>query len=282
MTSRTACVVGWPVSHSRSPLIHGHWLQSMGIEGSYVRMPVEPGGEVAFLARVAAGEFCGCNVTLPHKETFFAALSHVDHHARRLGVVNTVYRRNGRLHGTSTDGAGFLASVADSVPGWSAKGRKAVMFGAGGAARAIVGALLEGGAAEIAVVNRTGANAERLQADFGERIMPTAPEDVASALVGATLLVNTTSLGMKGQPPLEVNLGGLAREAVVADIVYVPLETALVLQAKARGHPVVPGLGMLLHQAVPGFELWFGRRPEVTLELRDLVARDIDPSWRRP
>ena len=281
MSTRRAAVIGWPVSHSRSPLIHGHWLKELGIAGTYERIAVEPGAVPEFFARITAGEFNGCNVTLPHKEAAFCAVAHADERARRLGVVNTVHFRDGELHGTSTDGVGFLQSLEASVPMLRFAGAKVVMLGAGGAARAIAGALLEEGIAELHAVNRTPENAQRLARDFGPRIRPAGTADLDDLLDGATLLVNTTSLGMKGQPPLEINLDRLPRHAAVADIVYVPLETPLIRAARARGNPVSPGLGMLLHQAVEGFALWFGRRPMVTDELHDLVARDIDPTYIR-
>ncbi len=279
--TRKACVIGWPIGHSRSPLIHGYWLKRYGIAGSYERIPVKPEELSDFFARLARQGFAGCNVTLPHKEAAFRAVRTADAATSRLGVVNTVFERNGELWGTSTDGEGFLASLAASLPGWRVKDRTVVILGAGGATRAIVGALVDGGSARIIIANRTRARAEELKRDFGPGIEPRDWAEAPGVLGSADLLINTSSLGMMGQPPLAIDLGNLPKSAVVTDIVYTPLETDLLKRARARGNEVVPGLGMLLHQAVRGFELWFGIRPEVTAELYDLVAADIDPGYRR-
>ncbi|MGE3877190.1 MAG: shikimate dehydrogenase [Parvibaculaceae bacterium] len=279
--TRKACVIGWPIAHSRSPLIHGYWLKRYGIDGSYERIAVPPAELPDFLGSLADKAYAGCNVTLPHKEGAFRAVHIADEATRRLGVVNTVFLRDGGLWGTSTDGEGFLANLTAHVPDWRAKDRTIVILGAGGAARAIVGALLDAGSRRLLVANRTPARAEELRRGFGSRVEPRDWRDVGKLLEDADLLVNTTSLGMTGQPPLALDLTRLPRSAIVTDIVYTPLETALLAEARARGNVVVPGLGMLLHQAVRGFELWFGRRPEVTRELHDLVARDIDPGFER-
>jgi shikimate dehydrogenase len=279
--TRKACVIGWPISHSRSPLIHGFWLERYGIDGSYERIAVAPDELSDFLNRLGERGYAGCNVTLPHKEGAFRAVRIADDATARLGVVNTVFHRNGELWGTSTDGEGFLANLSDHVPGWQARDRSIAVLGAGGAARAIVGALVDAGSRRLMVVNRSLARAEELRRDFGPSVEPRQWTQAAKALEDADLLVNTTSLGMSGQPPLLLDLDPLPKSAVVADIVYTPLETQLVRCARARGNRVAPGLGMLLHQAVRGFELWFGRRPEVTPELHDLVARDIDPGFKR-
>jgi shikimate dehydrogenase len=279
--TRKACVIGWPISHSRSPLIHGHWLKRYGIAGSYERVPVTPEDLPEFFARLRDNGFIGCNVTLPHKEAAFRTVRTADEATRRLGVVNTVFERDGELWGTSTDGEGFVASLAGDLPGWQAKNKTVVILGAGGATRAIVGALIDAGAHRILIANRTRAKAEELKHDFGSPVEPRDWIDAARILEDANLLVNATSLGMTGQPPLAIDLERLPKTAVVTDIVYAPLETDLLKHAKARGNSTVPGLGMLLHQAVRGFELWFGTRPEVTPELYDLVARDIDPDYRR-
>jgi shikimate dehydrogenase len=279
--TRKACVIGWPISHSRSPLIHGYWIQRYGIDGSYERIGVPPDELSGFLSRLVERGYAGCNVTLPHKEAAFRAVRSADDATTRLGVVNTVFHRDGKLWGTSTDGEGFLANLCDHVPGWRAEHRSIVILGAGGAARAIVGALLDAGSRRLAVVNRSRERAEELRRGFGARIEPGQWREVTKILEDADLLVNTTSLGMTGQPPLLLGLDSLPKSTVVADIVYTPLETDLLRRARARGNPVAPGLGMLLHQAVRGFELWFGQRPEVTPQLHDLVARDIDPGFRR-
>lgn len=279
--TRKACVIGWPISHSRSPIIHGYWLKRYGIAGTYERVPVKPEDLPGFFARLRDNGFVGCNVTLPHKEAAFRAVRTADEATRRLGVVNTVFERDGELCGTNTDGEGFLASLAGDLPGWQAKDKTVMILGAGGATRAIVGALIDRDAKRILIVNRTRARAEELKHDFGPRVEPKDWSEVARSLEDADLLVNTTSLGMTGQPPLTLDLETLPKTAVVTDVVYAPLETDLLKRARARGNPTVPGLGMLLHQAVRGFELWFGTRPEVTPELYDLVARDIDPDYRR-
>jgi shikimate dehydrogenase len=279
--TRKACVIGWPISHSRSPLIHGYWLERYGIDGFYERIAVPPDELPDFLSRLAERGYAGCNVTLPHKEGAFRAVRSADEATTRLGVVNTVFHRNGELWGTSTDGEGFLANLSSHVPDWRARDRGIAILGAGGAARAIVGALLDAGSRRLVIVNRSLARAEELRRDFGQRIEPRDWTEVVEVLEDVELLVNTTSLGMIGQPPLPLELDPLPQSAVVADIVYTPLETDLLRRARARGNLVVPGLGMLLHQAVRGFELWFGRRPEVTPELHDLVARDIDPGFKR-
>jgi len=279
--TRKACVIGWPISHSRSPLIHGYWLKRYGIAGSYERLPVRPEELPAFFSSLMANGLAGCNVTLPHKEAAFRAVRTADAATARLGVVNTVFARDGELWGTSTDGEGFLASLAAGHPGWRAAGQNVVILGAGGATRAVVGALLDAGAGRLRIANRTRAKAEELRRDFGCRVEPHDWTEASDLLRHADLVINTTSLGMTGQPALEIDLGNLPSTALVTDIVYTPLETDLLKRAKARGNPIVPGLGMLLHQAVRGFELWFGTRPEVTDDLYGLVARDIDPGYWR-
>lgn len=276
-----ACVIGWPISHSRSPLIHGYWLRQHGIDGSFTRQPVEPSGLGEFLNSLEAAGYAGCNVTIPHKENAYGLVTPADETTRRLGAVNTVYVKEGQTFGTNTDGEGFLNSLRQSLPHFSLQGSRAVVLGAGGASLAIVNALLEQGASEVAVANRTPEKAEALRRRFGPRIRPVAWERAVDELSDSSLLVNTTSLGMKGQPDLILDLSRLPSSAVVTDIVYTRLRTKLLVDAAARGNPVVEGLGMLLHQAVRGFSLWFGTRPEVTSDLHDLVARDIDPGYRR-
>jgi shikimate dehydrogenase len=278
--TRKACVIGWPISHSRSPLIHGYWLKHYGVDGTYERIAVPPAELSAFLSSLADRAYAGCNVTLPHKEDAFRAVRIADDATLRLRVVNTVFHRDGELWGTSTDGEGFLANLAAHAPDWRAEDRTGVVLGAGGAARAIVGALLDAGIGRLMVANRTLARAEELRRDFGSRIQPHAWRDAEKLLENADLLVNTTSLGMAGQAPLRLDLAHLPRSSIVTDIVYTPLETDLLARSRIRGNVVVPGLGMLLHQAVRGFELWFGCRPEVTQELHVVVARDIDPGFK--
>ena len=270
--TRLAGIMGWPVAHSLSPRLHGFWLNEYGIDGAYVPLPVRPERLSAALEALPDLGFSGCNLTVPHKEAALAVLDEVDPQARRIGAVNTVrVRADGSLHGWNTDVEGYAQSLGAALPGWSLAGRSAAVIGAGGAARAVIAALIEMGAAEIRLVNRTPGRAEELARMLGGPIRIEPWERRSRALEGAGLLVNTTTLGMSGQPQLEIDLGPLPREAVVSDIVYAPLETPLLAAARARGHPAVDGLGMLLHQAVPGFEAWFGRRPEVTPALRQFV-----------
>ncbi len=276
-----ACVIGWPISHSRSPLIHGYWLKQHGIDGTYTRQPVEPGVLSRFIAELQAAGYAGCNVTLPHKEAVFDLVTPADEATERLGAVNTVFVQNGTVLGTNTDGEGFINSLRQGAPGLSLAGTRAVVLGAGGASLAVVNAILEQGVSEIAVANRTLGKAEELRRRFGSRIAPVAWSSAADELGECSLLVNTTSLGMKGQPELQLDLTRLPDQAVVTDIVYTPLRTRLLEAAAARGNPVVEGLGMLLHQAVRGFSLWFGVTPVVNGALHDLVARDIDPGYRQ-
>jgi shikimate dehydrogenase len=276
-----ACVIGWPISHSRSPLIHGYWLKQHGIDGSYTRQPVESAALDGFISGLGASGYAGCNVTIPHKESVYRLVIPADETTERLGAVNTVFRSNNKTYGTNTDGEGFIASLYQSVPGLDLKDTQAVVLGAGGASLAVVNALLEQGAAKIVVANRTEEKSQELRERFGHRIKPIALSTAKDRLAECSLLVNTTSLGMKGQPELELDLSRLNIDAVVTDIVYTPLRTPLLEQALERGNPIVEGLGMLLHQAVRGFSLWFGVTPLVTEDLYDLVARDIDPDYRR-
>jgi shikimate dehydrogenase len=272
---RRACVVGWPVAHSRSPLIHGYWLKHYGVEGSYGREAVAPENLPSFIGRLAQLGYVGCNVTLPHKEAVFDLVEVQDKTTKRIGAVNTVYAEGGRTLGFNSDAYGFVAHIRAVLPEWRTAGARVLILGAGGAARAIVAGLLGEGVDHIAIANRTEARADDLARHFGDRVTALAWPAIPRQLPACSLLVNTTSLGMAGQPPLGIDLEGLPRDATVADIVYVPLETELLRQARQRGHPVVDGLGMLLHQAVPGFEVWFGVRPEVTPELRALIEADL-------
>jgi len=269
--ARTAGVLGWPVAHSRSPRLHGLWLQRHGIDGAYLPLPVRPERFADAVRALADLGFRGANVTIPHKEAAFAVCDHIADSARRAGAVNTLVFRDGRIEGSNTDGFGFLENLRAGAPGWRPESGPAVLLGAGGAARAIAAALLDAGCPRLTLVNRTPARAEALARALG------GPVSVADhpALEDAALLVNTTSLGMAGHPPLELDLSPLPAGAVVADIVYVPLETGLLASARARGLRAVDGLGMLLHQARPGFSAWFGVEPVVDQELRDFVAADI-------
>ncbi len=271
--ARLAGVLGWPVSHSRSPRLHGHWLETLGIDGAYVPLPVHPDRFAGAVRALADLGFRGANVTIPHKQAAFEVCDIVDATARRAGAVNTLVFRDGRIEGSNTDGYGFVESVRQQAPEWTPAAGPAVLLGAGGAARAIAATLLDGGCPRLTLVNRSRARAEALAADLGGVVV------VAERppLHDAALLVNTTSLGMHGQPGLEIDLAPLPSGAVVADIVYVPLETPLLAAARARGLAAVDGLGMLLHQARPGFEAWFGHRPDVDATLRAVVAADIPP-----
>ena len=272
--ARLAGILGWPVAHSRSPRLHGLWLQRHGIDGSYVPLPVAPEAFASAVRGLVALGFRGANVTIPHKEAAFAVCDEVDATARRMGAVNTLVFRDGRILGSNTDGFGFLENIRQQVPGWQAAAGPAVLLGAGGSARAITVALLEAGCPDVVLVNRTPARAEALAREVG------GPVTVAATppLGRAALLVNTTSLGMQGQPPLEIDLAPLPASAVVADIVYVPLQTPLLAAARARGLRAVGGLGMLLHQARPGFLHWFGVDPLVDAELEAFVGGDIPAS----
>lgn len=269
--SRLAGVLGWPVSHSRSPRLHGFWLDRHGIDGAYLPLPVRPERfDGAVRALVDLG-FAGANVTLPHKEAAFALCDEVSVVARRAGSVNTLLFRDGRIHGTSTDGYGCLEAIREQAPGWRAEAGPAVILGAGGAVRAVAAALLDAGCPRLTLVNRTPARAEQIARELGGPVQVAAMPPLADA----ALLINGTSLGMQGEPPLDIDLAPLPDQAVVQDMVYVPLETPLLAAARARGLRAVDGLGMLLHQARPGFEAWFGVAPQVDEELRDFVFQDL-------
>lgn len=267
--ARVAGVMGWPVGHSRSPRLHGWWLERYGIDGAYIPLAVPPDRVAEAIRALPALGLRGANVTVPHKEMALRTVDHVDPVARRIGAVNTiVVRADGSLEGRNTDAAGFLANLRDGAPAWRAESGPAAVAGAGGAARAVVAALIDAGVPEVRLFNRSADKARALAADIGGPVTVVPWSARAEALAGAALLVNTTSLGMTGQPALDLDPAGLPSAAVVTDIVYTPLETPLLAAARARGNVVVDGLGMLLHQAVPGFEAWFGVRPEVTPELR--------------
>jgi shikimate dehydrogenase len=275
---RAACVIGWPVEHSRSPLIHNYWLKRYGIDGEYRRELVPREEFASFVRSLPVRGYVGANVTVPHKEAAFA-LSEVDESARTVGAVNTLWFEGGVLRSTNTDIEGFLANLDVCVPHWERNKSHAVVLGAGGAARGVIRGLLARGLAQIAVANRTLARAEAMRQTFGERVRPIRWEDISAALPAAALLVNTTTLGMKGQPALAIDVRRLHDRAIVADLVYVPVLTPLLAAAKERGLRTADGLGMLLHQAVRGFALWFGKTPEVTAELRALIAADLaDPT----
>lgn len=270
-----AGISGWPVKHSRSPRIHNFWLKKYKINGVYVPFPVEPSRALeAFRALPALG-ITGLNVTVPNKEKAYQAMDEVDPMAKRLKAVNTITVRNGLLYGTNTDAFGFQEALREKLPKWGAKASPAVVLGAGGAARSIVAALQEEGVSDISIVNRTTQRAAALCKDLGGRLTPVVWNNREKALQDAKLLVNTTTLGMNGQPALSIDLAALHPDAMVCDIVYTPIETLLLAQARERGILGVDGLGMLLHQARPGFKAWFGPDPEVDETLRDHVLADL-------
>ena len=270
-----AGVVGWPVDHSRSPTIHRHWLKELGLPGSYERFAVRPGEFRPFASQIGQDDLVGANVTAPHKEAAYRFCDRRTPIAEALGAVNTLWRQDGLLWGDNTDVAGFQANMDESAPGWAARAKLAVVIGAGGAARAVIYALKSRGFKRIAVVNRTRGRAEALAAHFGGPAEATSWGDLWAELREADLLVNTSLLGMAGQPPLAVDLSPLPDRAVVADIIYVPLRTPLIEAARARRLRAAEGLGMLLHQAAPGFARWFGVRPTVTPALRALVEAEV-------
>jgi shikimate dehydrogenase len=273
--ARAACVVGWPIEHSRSPLIHNYWLKHYRIAGAYRREAVPPDQFRTFVQSLAARGYVGANVTVPHKEAALA-WSQPDDRARAVGAANTLWL-DGVLRSTNTDVEGFLDNLDACAPGWEQNLGKAVVLGAGGAGRAVVYALLERGVGRVVVANRTLQRAADLRERFGARVHPIGWDERNGELDDTGLLVNTTTLGMGDQPELVLDVGRLPGHALVADLVYVPLITPLVRAAKARELRTADGLGMLLHQAVRGFLLWFGKKPEVTAELRELVEADISP-----
>ncbi|MBN9315952.1 MAG: shikimate dehydrogenase [Devosia sp.] len=273
---KKAFVIGHPIKHSRSPLIHGTWIAEHRIDGSYEAIDVAPEALPAFVDSIRAGAFVGGNVTIPHKEAVFALCDSVDPLARTIGAVNTlVAQPEGRIHGFNTDYMGFLGNLDQNAPGWSDRRVRAIVLGAGGAARAVLVALRERGFSEIVLLNRTVDKAVALAAEIGGPVVAGALGEFASYAAGAGLVVNTTSIGMHDTRFEDLELGLLSRTALVTDIVYVPLVTPLLADARALGLRTVDGLGMLLHQAIPGFEAWFGVRPAVTRELRARVEATL-------
>lgn len=269
--ARLAGVMGWPIRHSLSPRLHGYWLEHHGVDGAYLPLAVAPDDLAAALSALPVLGFRGVNLTVPHKERALGLCHEVDDLARRIGAVNTVVVRDRELFGSNSDAFGFLENLRQGAPDWRAEAAPAVVVGAGGAARAVVVALIDAGAPEVRIVNRTRERAAALAAALGGSLSVRDWDERDAALRDAGLLVNATTLGMEGQPPLELDLGALPPDALVTDLVYSPLVTPLLAAAAARGNPLVDGLGMLLHQARPGFEAWFGVRPEVTPALRDFV-----------
>lgn len=267
-----AGVIGHPVAHSRSPRLHRHWLDRYGIEGYYVPMDVTADALAEVLRALPRMGFRGVNVTIPHKELALSLADVVSDRAALVGAANTLtFGEGGRIHADNTDGYGFIANIADHVPDWNPKEAPALVLGAGGAARAVVAALLEKGVPEIRLANRTEARARALRDLFGARVKVVDWIRASDAVEDAGLVVNTTSLGMEGRPALKLSLDRLSPGAIVTDVVYTPLKTPLIEEAARRGAIAVDGLGMLLHQAAPGFERWFDKRPEVDEDLRRAV-----------
>lgn len=275
---KRACVIGWPIEHSRSPLIHGYWLQRYAIAGRYEKIAVAPEAAPGFIRGLAANGIAGCNVTVPLKEIAFATVEEKDASALAVGAVNTIWLENETTVGANTDTYGFMTHLAASAPAWRQMDRPVVLIGAGGAARAIAFGFVEAGVGEARVVNRTRARADALARQFGPRVKAYDWERLGEATRGAGVIVNTTTLGMKGEGVLPIDWRTPAAGCVAADIVYVPLLTPFLASARAAGFQTVDGLGMLLHQAVPGFERWFGIQPEVTDELRARLIADIEGS----
>tara|TARA_B100000214_G_C23956592_1_gene623163 strand:+ start:472 stop:1311 length:840 start_codon:yes stop_codon:yes gene_type:complete len=271
---RASCIIGYPAKHSRSPKVHGYWIDKYAIAGDYRSEEIPPEDIDQFISNLAANGYVGANVTMPHKDVAFR-LSQPDRKAQRIGAANTLWLDGEVLRSTNTDGDGYVKSLESIMPKWNQGLSRAIVLGAGGASRAIVLALLGYGIPSIYVINRTPAKAEFMRENYGYRIIPANWDNLPEVLPEADLLINTTSLGMHGQPPLELDINLLPSTAIVSDIVYVPLKTPLLVGAEARGLTTTDGLQMLLHQAVYGFELWFGVRPEVTQEQYDLMASDI-------
>jgi len=267
-----AGVMGWPVAHSRSPVIHNHWIRQYGLNGTYGLFPVEPQNIDDAIRGLKALGFAGCNITIPHKVDAMKRMDWVDPLAQRMGAINTiVVQADGALHGYNNDGFGFIQSLRDDKPDWRADAGPITVLGAGGAARAIVLSLIDEGASEIRLINRTRVKADALAQEFGQVVTAYDWSERHDALAGCALLINTTNQGMHGQPDLDLQLDQLPTSALVADAIYIPLETALLAQARQRGNTSVNGLGMLLNQARPAFKAWFGVMPEITPELRQAI-----------
>jgi shikimate dehydrogenase len=273
---KAAGLIGWPVFQSRSPILHGYWLQKYGIPGAYLPMPVRVGEVEAALRGLRALGFAGCNVTLPHKEDAARLVDRLDPAGARMGAINlVVVEADGSLSGYNKDGYGFIENLKDGKADWRADAGPVAVLGAGGGARSVVASLLDEGAREIRLVNRTRARADELAAKFGGNVQALDWSDRHDAMTGAALVVNTTNQGMIGQQPLDLDLAALPSDALVCDIIYNPLQTKLLADAAARGNPTVNGLGMLLHQARPAFQAWWGVMPDITPELRKTVEATI-------
>ena len=273
---RRACVIGWPIEHSRSPLIHGYWLERYGIEGTYTKVAVRPDDVAQFLRSLGAEGFVGCNVTVPHKEMAYAVAEEAEESARVVGAANTLWLEGDRLYAANTDTYGYMTYLSHVVPDWRAHDGPVCVLGAGGAARAIVYGFLDAGVDEVRIFNRTRERADAIADQFGPRVKVFDWGNRSDGARDACVLVNTTAVGLKGAGSLGMDFTGFNPDCVVSDIVYVPLETELITAARSHGLRTVDGLGMLLHQAVPGFERWFGVRPQVTDELRATIVADIE------
>ena len=273
---KRACVIGWPIEHSRSPLIHGHWLKKYGIEGSYTKEAVKPEDLESFLRSLGANGFAGCNVTVPHKEAAFAAAELKDKSALAVGAANTIWREGNKIACANTDTYGFMQHLKVSVPNWQKRDAPVSILGAGGAARAIIYGFLEAGVEQILLFNRSRERANIIAQHYGPKVKALDWADRERTSHASSVIVNTTILGMMGDGSPDIDFAHFHRDCVAADIVYVPLQTAFMSAAEMRGLKTVDGLGMLLHQAVPGFEKWFGVRPEVTPELRALIQAGIE------
>lgn len=276
--TKKAFVAGYPIKHSRSPIIHNYWLESFGISGQYEAAEIAPADFERFIASLKEGDlssYVGGNVTIPHKESAYRFADRPDALAAELGAANTIWVEEGLIHATNTDGFGFVSNLDDRQPGWN-RTDKALILGAGGASRAVIQAVRDRGVSEIHVVNRTVERAQELADRFGDQVFAHPMEALSEVSKGCGLFVNTTSLGMDGSAAPNIDFSGLTTGAVVTDIVYVPLKTPIIEMAEQQGFATVDGLGMLLHQARPGFEKWFGRRPDVTEDLRSLIIADMD------
>jgi len=271
-----ACVIGWPVEHSRSPLLHGYWLKKYGIDGTYTKRAVAAEAVADFLQSLRANGYVGCNVTVPHKAAAFSAADEREDSAKAVSAANTLWLSDGKLVAANTDTYGYITNLSQQAPGWDRRDAPVSILGAGGAARAIVFGFLDAGVSEIRVFNRTRARAETVAQQFGSCVKVFDWSEREAGSRDSAVLVNTTTIGMNGVGTLDFDLAGFDPECVVSDIVYVPLETELLRKAKSQGLRTVDGVGMLLHQGVPGFEKWFGVRPEVTDELRNLIVGDIE------
>lgn len=271
-----AGVMGWPVMHSRSPLMHNYWFAQQKLAGTYLPLAIEPGKLAPALRALHPLGFAGCNLTIPHKQDAMEIVDEVDEVATRIGAIScVVVRPDGSLFGTNNDWLGFIGSLKQQQPDWRADAGPAVVIGGGGGARAVCYGLMQEGATEIRLVNRTLERAEAIAAEFGGPIRVLLWEERHDALDGVAMAVNTTSRGMVGQPPLDLRLDRLPKTALTADIVYTPLESPFLAAARERGNRTVNGLGMLLHQGIPAWKLWFGVEPIVTPELQDLMERSI-------